>query len=216
MVILVLTVVPLISIITSPVSSQFSVKLKRLNLGIRNISEYLQEVSIYKECLLNYISNQKYGRETLRNNLNAEYYGVIGLGTPAQEFRVIFDTGSTVLWVTSKKCHSDTCKKHNRFDSAKSSTFKPIGTTVIIEYGTGNIVGKFAKDTLLMSGLTVKDQVFAEATAQSRYPFIMSKLDGVLGLSFPDNSISNTSTVLNNLIEQKLLEEPLFSFYING
>lgn len=77
----------------------------------------------------------------LVNELDATYFGEIELGTPGQRFTVIFDTGSSDLWVMGANCSSPACMNHRRFDSNISRTFERNGANFAIVYGTGQVAG---------------------------------------------------------------------------
>lgn len=75
---------------------------------------------------------------SITNFLDAQYYGEIFIGNPPQKFQVIFDTGSSNLWVPSQKCISEACWTHNTYNSQVSSTYKNNGTMAVIKYGSGS------------------------------------------------------------------------------
>lgn len=83
-----------------------------------------------------------YPEVKINNFLDTQYYGPITIGTPGQPFEVIFDTGSSNLWVPSKECRlSAACYLHKYFDSSQSSTYKYNGTNFNITYGSGAVSG---------------------------------------------------------------------------
>ncbi|XP_047250751.1 cyprosin isoform X2 [Capsicum annuum] len=152
----------------------------------------------------------------LKNYLDAQYYGEIGIGSPPQKFKVIFDTGSSNLWVPSSRCYfSIACWFHHKYKAGKSSTYTRNGKSCSIRYGTGSISGHFSQDNVQVGDLVVKDQVFIEATREPSITFIIGKFDGILGLGFQEISVGNATPVWYNMVDQGLVKEPVFSFWFN-
>ncbi|KAK3404482.1 hypothetical protein EUGRSUZ_K00787 [Eucalyptus grandis] len=153
---------------------------------------------------------------SLKNYMDAQYFGEIGIGTPSQKFTVIFDTGSSNLWVPSSKCYlSVACYFHSKFKSSDSSTYKKNGKSAEIHYGTGAISGFFSQDHVKVGDLVVKGQEFIEATREPSITFLAAKFDGILGLGFKEISVGDATPVWYNMVNQGLIKEPVFSFWLN-
>jgi len=148
---------------------------------------------------------------------NAQYYGPISVGTPGQVFNVIFDTGSSNLWIPSKTCGSN-CGLHPEYDSSKSTTYIANGTTFAIQYGSGPVSGFLSIDDVNFGGLLIQDQMFAEINDVSGLGLAYSfgKFDGILGLAFASISVDGIPTVYSNLEAQGLVESPQFAFYLSA
>lgn len=203
--------------------SEESGKVQPIRIPLKKTSCIRQELADHDVVVLDKYSNwaAKYGLadgpapEPLSNYMDAQYYGEIALGEPAQPFKVVFDTGSSNLWVPSKKCYSIACWIHKTYNSGASSTYKPDGRPIQIQYGRGSMEGILSIDELTLAGLIVKNQTFGEATKLPGITFAAAKFDGLFGMGFDTIAVDHCSTPFTNMIKQGLVPQPLFSFYLN-
>ncbi|KAI7861643.1 aspartic peptidase domain-containing protein [Spinellus fusiger] len=90
----------------------------------------------------------------------------VEVGTPAQEFSVLFDTSSSLAWVPSTKCHSSSCKQFSDhpYDTNKSSTAMDLHKKQSIKYGGGKCIDvELFRDTVSVAGLSVSNQLLGAA-----------------------------------------------------
>ena len=155
--------------------------------------------------------------ECISNYMDAQYYGVVSIGTPPQSFLVVFDTGSSNLWIPSAKCSflQIPCDLHQKYRSGDSSTYKALGDPFAIQYGSGSLSGFLSQDTVTWAGLEIKDQVFAEATKEPGIAFLFSKFDGILGMGWDTISVNGVKPPFYNAVDQGLVAENVFSFWLN-
>merc|ERR1711972_744145 len=148
--------------------------------------------------------------------MNAQYYGPISIGTPPQIFNVVFDTGSSNLWVPSKSCGflNIACKLHSKYDSAKSSTYAKNGTEFAIRYGSGSLSGFTSQDKVTVGSITVPSLSFAEAVKEPGVAFIAAKFDGIMGFGFPEIAVNGMTPFFQAALATGVIKEPKFAFYL--
>uniref|UniRef100_A0A3Q3MJT5 Nothepsin n=2 Tax=Mastacembelus armatus TaxID=205130 RepID=A0A3Q3MJT5_9TELE len=171
----------------------------------------------YAQCFPPGTPSLRLGRssERIYNFMDAQYFGEISLGTPEQNFSVVFDTGSADLWVPSSYCVSQACVLHRNFRAFKSTSFHHDGRMFGIHYGSGHMMGVMARDTLKVANVTIQNQEFGESIYEPGTTFVMARFDGVLGMGYPALTENLGNPVFDNMLVQKTLDEPVFSFYLS-
>jgi hypothetical protein len=163
-------------------------------------------------------------REKTRVIHKMAYYGKLTVGTPPQEFEVVFDTGSGNLIVPGDDCQSLACRNHGRFAQKKSSTVRESNCDgselhgepdeITITFGTGHITGRCLQDRICI-GSACSEGTFISSTDESRQPFASFSFDGVLGLALPRMAQGDSFSVMTRLLDNHQLNKPMFSVFLS-
>jgi len=176
-----------------------------------------QRIAMERSVKVTY--DEKYGTPSsvvINDYQDAQYFGEISVGTPAQNFEVIYDTGSSNLWAPNMK--PKLLSKHKHYDHSKSSTYKPNGTIFKIQYGSGPVSGFYSADTIAIAGISVEDYTFAEVnnTKGLGAAYAIGKFDGICGLGWDGISVDHVETPLRALVNSKKLDANEFAFFLGS
>ncbi|GJX67264.1 putative phytepsin [Tanacetum coccineum] len=187
------------------------------NLSTANDGDYLKAIIRKYTLIADKLRDpQESDIIPLKSYMGTQYFGEIGIGTPPQKFTVIFDTGSSNLWIPSSECIlSASCFLHSKYKSSQSLTYKGNGKLATIDYRSGSISGYFSEDNIKVGDIVVEDQEFIEATRDVGLTFLAGRFDGILGLGFKELSVGNTAPLWENMVNQHLVKERIFSLWLN-
>eukprot|EP00439_Symbiodinium_sp_Y106_P074581 s662_g14.t1 len=112
------------------------------------------------------------------------YYGEVLVGASRQSFQLLFDTGSSFLWVPSSSCSSAACVLHEKYRRLQMGEAE-VSQGVAMSFASGKLVGFPAHDKFCLGGdrplkLCAAMDLHA-AEQESDFPFIDMPFDGILG-----------------------------------
>lgn len=146
------------------------------------------------------------------HNLDASYSGAISIGTPAQVFNIVLDTGSSDLWIASNECTTG-CGSMTMYDGSQSSTYVVTNSTFSISYGSGKASGNLAQDLVSLGGYSVASQTFATCSSITT-GLITTSVSGIMGLSWQALAYSKAVPWWITMAQSSSWSQPLFAFYL--
>ncbi|KAF9282547.1 hypothetical protein BGZ68_005885 [Mortierella alpina] len=147
--------------------------------------------------------------------LDKQWVAAMMIGSSSQEFSVIFDTGSSDLWVPSSNCFSQACLSLRRYNPSKSSTFQSLNLPWDINYADSlSVSGTIGVDDVTIAGIKISKQTFGLASVVYGSSTAL-EFDGMLGLAFDSNSEIGAATPVTNMMLQGQLDEPVVSVWLN-
>ncbi|KAL1409448.1 hypothetical protein Q8F55_003431 [Vanrija albida] len=118
-----------------------------------------------------------WGRDT-------QYTAKISVGTPAQQFDVVVDTGSGDLWLLTACTNATECGGIPLYDTGKSSSFQKNGSTYSIQYGMGSSSGVWGSDTVTFAGATRSEQLLGLVDKTDAWNNAGTDIAGLIGMGW--------------------------------
>lgn len=149
--------------------------------------------------------------EPLINSYDTNFFGVVSVGD--QSFTMQFDTGSSDFWVPSSHCRFciKTCG-NKFFRKSNSKSFRSSGTPFSITYGSGSVKGIVASDNVGFGDLKIQNQGIGLVNISDS----CSVFDGIAGFAFQQLSMTKSVPPFQQMIDQQLVEQPIFSFHLKS
>jgi cathepsin D len=140
------------------------------------------------------------------------YFSVMRFGSKGQPMYMLIDSGSANTWVFDSDCPSSACLDHNTFGASDSNTLDITNNTWSLTYGTGEVTGVVASDTVAFANYSI-DLGFGLAQTASN-DFNYYPMDGILGLGRQSSNVLGVPTVMEELDSQNLLRSNIIGIHL--
>ena len=187
--------------VPSPTDSHTNVTMA--NAGVESLQRYTPYEPRMAETLekSSFASNS----QPLRSIGAVYYVGPIEVG--AQMFRVVYDTGSNLLWVPSQSC-GDTCVGHPAFQGKTES----LDEEWSVSYGSGPVEGTYVRGPVSIAGANLTSFKMGLAGSVGFEGFEEAEFDGLLGLAW--ESLQGMPSFVPALYAAVQIPANLFTLYL--
>ncbi|KAI9706261.1 MAG: hypothetical protein M1820_004836 [Bogoriella megaspora] len=155
-------------------------------------------------------TTQKNSAPVDQDGSDLTYMTTVTFGDSKTEYHMLLDSAGSESWIYGSDCTADPCQKHNTLGPTDSSTLQVQSSTFSVGYGTGNVNGVFASDTVALAGLSVPMTFGLVSNASS--DLNIYAMDGIIGLGIAPES---TSTIMNALSQQHAIPTKIFGIHLS-
>ncbi|KAJ3146305.1 hypothetical protein HDU89_006291 [Geranomyces variabilis] len=151
---------------------------------------------------------------------NGAYYGMVSVGTPAQQFPVLLDTGSADFWIYAERNKKPVSKTDTLYRPFASSTNKDIHKNSTISYGDGSTSSyAWMTDTVAVGDKRVKSlhigAAYIDENGVAREDVTYENF-GLLGLSWQDGNTAGFMPAVQTMFAEGVIPRNMFGLYLGN